>query len=186
MGTSKAFAGITTREWQALGVQAVESGEVVLRDGFDMFKTEEKRWGVLSVNFSTKWVRGILGVGEEVELMANSIDQEGVIRGPHVTKEVMATCDGKLRGLREMVKRLGGANGNEKVIYVGDSGTDLECLVEKGVVGVVMTGDGEGGLMKTLRRIGVEVRHVKDYDKSLAVLYWMRDFDELLKSPLYK
>jgi len=159
---------------------------VVLRDGFERLKSEEIRWGVLSVNFSSEWIRGIAGVGEEVQVIANSVDEEGIIRGPNVIQEeVMATCDGKLKGLRELVKSLGG-NGMEKVIYVGDSGTDLECLVEDGIVGVVMSTDGESSLMKTLARIGVDVRYVKDYDIGFAGLYWVRDFVELLNSPLFK
>ena len=185
VSNSGIFANITSKDWTTLGAQAVNNKNVLLRRGFDRFKTEkELRWRVLSVNFSQKWVEGILGVGEEIEVVANYVDEDGKIRGPG-GGDVMATSDGKLEALKGMMKELE-MNGMEKVVYVGDSGTDLECLVEDGVIGVVMSEDGESGLLKTLGRIGFKVSHIGDYDEGLDGLYWTRDFDELLDSRLFR
>ena len=169
-----------------LGAQAVVDERVTVRAGFERLKAEKMRWGILSVNFSSEWIQGASGVGEGVKITANSIDEEGLIRGPDVCKgEVMATSDGKLEELKKMIRRLKGSR-EGKVVYVGDSGTDLECLIEEGIVGVVMSGDGEGSLMETLRRVEVEVRHLKNYEELFVGLYWIKDFNELLQSPLLK
>jgi len=186
VSTSKVFAGISPREWQVLGAQAVVDERVIVRAGFERLKAEKMKWGILSVNFSSEWIQGASGVGEGVKITANSIDEEGLIRGPDVCKgEVMATSDGKLEELKKMIRRLKGSR-EGKVVYVGDSGTDLECLIEEGIVGVVMSGDGEGSLMETLRRVEVEVRHLKNYEELFVGLYWIKDFNELLQSPLLK
>ncbi|KAK4131738.1 hypothetical protein BT67DRAFT_427122 [Trichocladium antarcticum] len=75
---------------------------------------------------------------------------------------------------------VGGAGDERRVVYFGDSTTDLACLVEADL-GVVMADDGESKLLKTLRRVGLEVPHVGQWEDGRR-LVWARDFDEVLGS----
>lgn len=95
---------------------------------------------------------------------------------------------------------------SERVVYVGDSATDIECLTRKGVLGIIMieineaesvTGEGtqakrvktKESLVETLKRVGVQVRHISKFesqlseadivDEDLVMVYWARDFAEI-------
>jgi hypothetical protein len=89
---------------------------------------------------------------------------------------VLDTAGDKLRAMRTVVD--GGER--RRVVYFGDSTTDLACLVEADL-GVVMADDGESKLLRALRRIGFEVPHVGEC-KDGSKLGWARDFDEVLES----
>jgi hypothetical protein len=76
------------------------------------------------------------------------------------------------------------ASGNpvsEVVYYIGDSGTDIECLTEGGTTGIVIAEDRNSALMGMLQRVGVNVRHIESYqpDEGSSV-YWARDFREIV------
>lgn len=73
-------------------------------------------------------------------------------------------------------------NKGEAVVYVGDSATDLECLVQADK-GLVMSDHVGGALLGTLRRLGFEVGHV-DNSPATQRLVWARDFGELIDSGL--
>jgi hypothetical protein len=67
-----------------------------------------------------------------------------------------------------------------RVVYIGDSATDIECLTEGGTTGIAMTEDSNSSLMETLRRVGVDVKHIDIYeDEQTSAIYWARDFREI-------
>lgn len=194
---SRIFKGISEEKWEELGSQAVKNGEVILREGFSQFiesvKSAKSRWGVVSVNFSSAFIRGVLGsiIGpesEEIRILANKPDEDGVLKGPKTREgipgKLMATSDAKLASMNDLKRSWNmGAN---KVVYIGDSGTDIECLVSDGVIGIIISEDGKSSLMQTMRRIGMEVFHIGEYKEKARSIYWARDFLEIARSPLFK
>ncbi|RDW77262.1 hypothetical protein BP6252_05315 [Coleophoma cylindrospora] len=138
-----------------------------------------------------------------VEILANSIDaQTGMIYGPEADGEVIATSEDKVRVMRDVVRGWRGdlsksrSEGEEagssggKCFYVGDSTTDLECLLEADV-GLVMADTEPGSnLIETLRRIGLGVEHVSTFHEEhlpgrkedQKTVWWARDFQEILDS----
>jgi 2-hydroxy-3-keto-5-methylthiopentenyl-1-phosphate phosphatase len=195
VSNSGLFRGISSREWEVFGSHAVKTGEVVIRGGFGDFVERIDMsggiWGVVSVNFSSHFIRGVLasaGVdASKVEVIANHPYENGILMGPETreNRSVMATSDAKLASMKAMLNSWRSkAGGNfSKVVYVGDSGTDVECLTIEGTTGIVIAEDRDSSLMETLDRVGVDVKHVDVYrDGQESRVYWARDFREILEN----
>ncbi len=192
---SSLFKGISNDEWEVFGSDAVKNGDVVVRDGFHDFveklEMEGGFWGLVSVNFSSYFIRGVLasaGVeSSRVEVLANQSNEDGTLLGP-ATREgdsVMATSDAKLATMKDLLKSWRSELGEEfsKVIYVGDSCTDIECLTEEGTTGIVIAEGRNSSLMETLNGVGVDVKHVDAYrDGQESTVYWARDFKEIIEN----
>ncbi|KAK3903243.1 hypothetical protein C8A05DRAFT_14785 [Staphylotrichum tortipilum] len=169
---------------------------VTVRKGFGEFVRRmggsEGGWevAVVSVNWSGEFIRGVVEAGcgqdegekEVIEtLVSNSIAWPGgYVRGPReLGTEPLVTAGDKLRAMQSLTTaRLGEG---DKVVYFGDSTTDLACLVAADL-GVVMADDAESKLLKTLERIGFDVPHVGDPGREGSKLVWARDFEEVLRS----
>lgn len=185
------FSGISEEEFKDLGRQAVQDGNVVIRDGFEQFllhiNESKAEWAIVSVNFSSAFIRGVLSYVKrdaDILIISNQPDAQGVLKG-HRGK-VMATSDAKLEAARDLIKPMGGASGS-RAVYIGDSGTDIECLLADGVIGLVISEDRQSTLLKTMRRIKMNVVHVAEYDENaVRTVYWARDYLEILQSPLLR
>jgi 2-hydroxy-3-keto-5-methylthiopentenyl-1-phosphate phosphatase len=202
VSTSAIFKDIETEQWHAFGSHALANGEVMIRSGFKDFidRIGESRatWGVVSVNFSVEFIRGILAatigpLSADVEILANQADEEGILKGPQIKgrkshESVMATSDAKLAAMKDLIE-FWGSSGNVisgGVVYIGDSGTDVECLTMPGVTGIVISEDGSSSLIETLHRIGIQPAHIKDYaEEEKRSMYWAREFGDLLDSDLF-
>jgi len=183
------FAGLSPSELERAGRDAVRRGEVRVRKGFGDFVREAARdrrhdISVVSVNWSTSFVRGVLSTaGVELDIVANEVggSEGGRILGPERRGgEILATCEDKL----EAVKVLLGHGDQDQVaatsaVYFGDSATDLECLAEQ--KGIVIAEGNDGGLLKTLRRLQIDIKHISAMPDGRAALAWARDFDEVLR-----
>lgn len=189
-------------EWHRFGVDAMRDGLVEARKGIREFgevaASQRGLCGVVSVNFSRDFVRGVISVCPGlagIDVVANVSNAAGVLQGFDIygeghPKEVIATSDGKLAAMRELLgywRKQEVLNGEApQPIYVGDSGTDLECLMENGIIGIVISEDGESVLMETFDRIGVEVIPIREFRESEEKsVYWARDFTEIMQSPLF-
>ncbi|KAK4154649.1 hypothetical protein C8A00DRAFT_14239 [Chaetomidium leptoderma] len=143
---------------------------------------------VVSVNWSGEFIRGVveagcgggrIEAGESVRrVVANAVGvSDGLVEGPReLGGEPLVTAGDKLRAMKWLKEGME----EERVVYFGDSTTDLACLVEADF-GVVMADDADSKLLKTLKRVGFEVPHVGDGEVK-GKLVWARDFDEVLKS----
>jgi phosphoserine phosphatase len=144
----------------------------------------EKGWdvAVVSVNWSGAFIKGVVeaasGNGGIRRVVANGIGfPDGMIEGPpELGKEPLCTAGDKLRAMDSVKSGLD----KQKVVYFGDSATDLACLVAADL-GVIMADDGETKLLKILARIGFEVPHVQEAREG-DKLVWGRDFEEVLQS----
>lgn len=172
---AKIFKGLDDETLARAGREAVRQGRVHIRDGFDglLRLAKERGWkvGVVSVNWSRAFIRGAL-TPHDIYVVANEPASDGGITGPpELPGGRMTNAREKHKAVEHLVK-----DGKEKTLYFGDSTTDMECLLDGGVV---MSDDGESSLLKTLRRVGVEVPHVKERK---AKVTWARDFQEVLDS----
>jgi hypothetical protein len=202
VSNSGIFAGISQDDWWHLGRDAVERGDVGIRRGFKEFVESVTKkggqWGVVSVNFSTEWIKGVLSAvigaqAENVRVLANSPDERGILRGPEGEGggegEVMATSNAKLEAVMRLLRewdtryRISCEEINA-VYYIGDSGTDLECLIEDETIGVAMAEKGKSSLMDMLQRIGVKTTRIEQYQEDSEVVHWAEDFEQIARSPL--
>ncbi|KAH7326653.1 HAD-like domain-containing protein [Stachybotrys elegans] len=172
------FGGLSDEKLFGMGRDAVQSGRVLLRDGFTnmMQLARERKWevAIISVNWSRAFIRGILHP-LDLPVIANEIGQDGAVKGPQILGETMTNCTDKRDAMSRVVEQ--GAS-NMQTLYFGDSTTDMQCLLEGGIV---MSNDETSSLMRTLRRIGVSVPHVGSYQQD-AKIHWARNFEEVLDS----
>ncbi|KAH7364276.1 hypothetical protein BKA65DRAFT_546165 [Rhexocercosporidium sp. MPI-PUGE-AT-0058] len=196
VGKSGIFKQIGDDQWRKFAKDTLAKGDVNVREGFDSFVKQVSKskatWGVVSVNFASQFIRGVLaasaGAGAaEVEVLANQPDEEGMLQGPN-GGPVMATSDAKLAAMNGLLQKWKSESmtGFSKVIYIGDSGTDIECLTAEGVIGIAMSSDGTGTLIDILKRIGPAPVHVSSqHEGQTSSLYWARNFEEIIQSPLF-
>lgn len=188
------FKGISPLQWKEFGAHAVMNGEVVVRKGFSDFMMDIDSsggiWAVVSVNFSRVFIRGVLesaGVDiAKVEILANGTDESGLLTGPISGTggcgPVMSTSDAKLAAMKDLLVSWREAEGTflSKVIYIGDSGTDIECLTKEGTTGIVMAEGGNSSLMDTMSRVGFTVKHIDSYEiGKQSTICWAQDFREI-------
>lgn len=174
---SGVFANLEATDLFEMGVQAVKNGKVVIRKGFDRLveQSQQQQWemAVVSVNWSAAFIQGVLHP-LEIRVISNEVASSGRVEGPEFLGREMTNSADK----RECVEHLLGQDGRgaAKTVYFGDSTTDMECLLNGGVA---ISADDTCSLIKTLRRVGIEVPHVSD---SQADISWARDFNEVLQS----
>lgn len=178
VGRSGIFAGLQESDFMQFGQDAARDGAIELRDGFGKIVqlAREKGWRVsaLSVNWSRQFISGVLGQ-QDITIVANSIDEDGIIHGPDELEDdsrLTSSAD-KLRVLKQISH--GGEDG--RVVYFGDSTTDLECLLYDR--GVVIASDAETSLMKTLQRIDMPAAHASK--RTHERLQWATTFDEVVE-----
>ncbi|KAG6060063.1 hypothetical protein E4U17_005125 [Claviceps sp. LM77 group G4] len=191
------FRDLEDTDLYEMGVEVISEGIVAIRSGWGAVLREAIRRGIpvtiLSVNWSTSFIRGVLSCMkggpsvEGVKVIANHLSEEGEIIGPGGDSECrLMTSQDKLETLRREIPA------GEKMVYVGDSVTDLGCLMEVSR-GVALAseegGDGPPLLLNTLRRIGVELVPVGEVDRAVReegsgkkVVFWAKEVEELLES----
>ncbi|EGS23651.1 nuclease-like protein [Thermochaetoides thermophila DSM 1495] len=114
---------------------------VEVRKGFGEFmkrfggtNTDDWEVAVVSVNWSAEFIRG-------------------EVKGPaELGGDVLVSVKDKLRAMKSVMK----LDGKERVVYFGDSTTDLACLLAADL-GVVVADNTETKLMKTLRRMRFKI-----------------------------
>lgn len=146
--------------------------------------------GILSVNWSSTWIRGCLaqGVREEggdstavdgIKVRCNELEvADGLTTGEWTGEKIVDSGD-KARVVKEVTSQGG------LVAYVGDSSTDLRAMVEADV-GIVV-GDKMDELLERLRVRVVEGRALAGWGETVErvvgqdVLVKVRDMAELGK-----
>ncbi|KAF5674012.1 hypothetical protein FHETE_3072 [Fusarium heterosporum] len=174
---SRIFTGLDAETLSQAGSDAVKAGRIKIRDGFaDVISlAKERSWSVsvISVNWSRAFLRGAL-LPHTLDVIANEPTLDGSITGPEFFSGRMTNAREKKEALKHITKEKDG-----KVLYFGDSTTDMECLL---LGGVVIADNEESTLLRTLSRIGVDVPHVGE--KGNSEVSWARNFREVLDSGL--
>ncbi|KAH7005442.1 HAD-like domain-containing protein [Fusarium venenatum] len=176
---SHIFEGLDAETLSQAGADAVKAGRIKIRDGFtDIMRfAVDRDWSVsvISVNWSRSFLRGAL-LPHTLDIIANEPALDGTITGPEFFDGRMTNAREKKEALKHIIKEKDG-----KVVYFGDSTTDMECLLAGGVV---ISDDEESSLLKALRRIKVNVPHVSEKREKDGKVKWARDFREVLDSGL--
>jgi 2-hydroxy-3-keto-5-methylthiopentenyl-1-phosphate phosphatase len=176
---SHIFEGLDAKTLSQAGANAVKAGRIKIRNGFtDITRfAADRDWSVsvISVNWSRSFLRGAL-LPHTLDIIANEPALNGTITGPEFFDGRMTNARDKKEALKHVVKE-----GDGKVVYFGDSTTDMECLLAGGVV---ISDDEESSLLKALRRIKVNVPHVSEKVERDGKVKWARDFREVLDSGL--
>jgi hypothetical protein len=84
--------------------------------------------------------------------------------------------------------KAGESQSDPLTVYIGDSNTDMECLMSVDV-GIVISQDKESKLMKTFDRLRIPIHHLRNYhprQDNVKSVWWAKDFEEILNSRLLK
>lgn len=222
------FRNVTKDIMHSAAVKAVRDREIEMRPGWEKLVRKtmdgEGRVGVVSVGWSVDLIRGCLSASPDrvgaagqdgnlekgvdvalIDVRANNIlggDEGKMDRSWEAAsvdhKSRILTAEDKLKVMTDVV---GMDDSRRLVVYVGDSTTDLECLLHADV-GICLGGEpatmtGEQKeLRDTLNRAGVDRRWIGDIKEvdgkvplvqstNRKVLWWAKDFEEICQSALF-
>jgi len=212
VAASELFRGLGDLDLERFGVEAARRGRpgidsglddgtaahdmVLPRKGFAEFIVEMGKrrpdWGLglVSINWSRAFVEGVLkAVGVDDGKFNKRINTvrfgDGSIVRPSemgcggATAPLMTARD-KAMALANMMEQ----QEAQRCVYIGDSVTDISCLLESSL-GIVVADGPLTQLLKTLDRLGFDVPHVYEWKDGMK-LAWARDFDEILQSELLR
>ncbi|KAL1793236.1 hypothetical protein ACET3X_008218 [Alternaria dauci] len=196
VSSSGVFAGLTKEAIEAGARQAINSRAVELRNGFLDFSKSirrdrvDDRFTLLSVNWSRHFIQSCLGASGMLDLPSNSIfsneldkiesgnPSTGAIvpAAPNCESLIMSSGD-KLQIMVRMQELQG------QKVYVGDSWTDIECLLEADL-GICIRdepmGSSQAKLAEALTKLGVSCLRLRDYKEADEWgVVWARDFAEI-------
>ncbi|RYP23936.1 hypothetical protein DL765_000822 [Monosporascus sp. GIB2] len=166
------FRGIGGGAFREAGRALVADGTIDLRPGFREFVDARAREGwrvwVVSVNWSASFIEGACG-HPSITVVANDVREDGSVVGPAILNRgggeprTLTNSHDKL-DVMEAVLREESLAGKLSV-YVGDSNTDLECLLAAHR-GIAIADSPDTALLETLRRIGKKAPHVREADSN--------------------
>lgn len=189
---ARIFEGVTREVLEEGAEKAVRDGEVELREGCVEFMrsilaSKEDKLHILSVNWSRCFIASCLKVaGVDVDasiVLANEL--EGIEQGrpstgqisPDGSMKIISSGD-KLRYLEQIREQ-----GSARIVYVGDSWPDIECLVAANV-GICIRdepmGSSQRNLAEALERLGVACTYIRGHDgHAQSQVAWAKDFSEI-------
>ncbi|KFY55518.1 hypothetical protein V496_06980 [Pseudogymnoascus sp. VKM F-4515 (FW-2607)] len=217
VGESGVFKGVSREAFREIG-KAAASGDpqcgdervVVVREGFVEFvrwiEQSRVQWGVVSVNWSWRWVRGVLdealsddGGGGTMAVKANDADgSTGMIIGYPLHKlnrkrtHILTTAD-KLfaQKITLFYFDLGYDSPEPLTVYIGDSPTDLSSLLHADI-GIIMNpaSSTPGALSVLIEKCGYRILPVSEYkglyhkgeSEDVAILLSINNFAEIKDS----
>ncbi|KAH4221611.1 hypothetical protein HBI06_160220 [Parastagonospora nodorum] len=189
---ARIFEGVTREMVEEGAERAVRGGEVKLRDGCvellkSVLASGEDTLHVLSVNWSRHFIASCLKTAgvlvDPAVILANEL--EGIEEGRPSSGQIspdgsmkIVTSGDKLQYLEQMRQQ-----GNARVVYVGDSWPDVECLLAADVAICIQDepmGSSQRKLADALERLEVacpRILHCEVRDQSQVV--WAKDFAEI-------
>jgi 2-hydroxy-3-keto-5-methylthiopentenyl-1-phosphate phosphatase len=189
------FAGLTKQAINAGAEQAITSRAVELRNGFPEFfgniRHHHKDNGLmlLSVNWSRTFIQSCLRAADMVHvpictIISNELD--GIEAGEPSTGTIVSVDDpseGLIMSSGDKIERMKRMQLQGQKVYVGDSWTDIECLLAADL-GICIRDDPIGSsqkkLAEALTRLGVSCPRLRDYkDADEWSVVWARDFAEI-------
>lgn len=204
VSSSGIFAGLTRKLLEEGADDLIDSRKVEIRNGFlSLFRATQSRsqdvLNLLSVNWSRHFIGSCLrAAGAFVEkdaIHANELD--GIERAlassgrisPEEDAEMLIISSGDkleyLTRLRKQNSETGyvGSGFNKPIVYVGDSWTDIECLLESDL-GICIRdrplGSSQKKLAERLQDLDIHCPHIQDWKNSDQwQVVWARDFAEV-------
>ncbi|OSS55049.1 hypothetical protein B5807_01485 [Epicoccum nigrum] len=195
VSASGIFAGLTRQLIEEGTKNLINSKKVELRKGFASFldsaqKRPFDRLDLLSVNWSRQFIGACLrAAGSPVQkssIYANELDsiEKNLVSHGHISPKndaemlIISSAD-KLRYLNKLREQLA----SSALVYVGDSWTDIECLLEADL-GVCIRdeplGSSQKKLADRLQSLGVRCPHLSEWRQAdEPQVVWARDFTEI-------
>jgi thiamine phosphate phosphatase / amino-HMP aminohydrolase len=117
------------------------------------------------------------------------VELERLIEAERMKARLLTASD-KARMMQDIVMSnpataVGDAARKRQTVYIGDSTTDLACLLQADIGLVMADGEEESKLIQALQRLGWTVPHVSEVDGSevsKGQMVWARSFREILDS----
>lgn len=208
------FNGVTSSEMDEAGRRAVRDGHVRLREGWhELIRSVDEHNNkvpgprlpcrILSVNWSATFIQGVVWqASEEIQpgkslnldrnIYANEIPSisDQITDTQKITSETeqisIRTSEDKVKLLRRF-RDEECRKSNALLTYVGDSSTDLGCLLEADISFCIQDepmGSGQKDLAETCQRIGIDILPSTQFDGSAETtgskkLWSIKDFLEL-------
>ena len=188
------FSNTVSHELYEAGCMGVNGGKVKIRSGFapllDFMRRERMSLTVLSVNWSDDWIMGCLRQWPhlaQVDLVSNHISRGARITGPpfkiSTPDGLLLTGANKLEAMRATQKRIPALGDGMTFVYIGDSTTDLPCMLACDHA-IVMVNEAPSPLrpnfvidaIQAIHRC--EVKNVKQSDSNFRFA-WARDMIEV-------
>ena len=152
------FKGITMGTIKSLAEQ------VQIRDGFTDF-AKDREIEILSVNWSSQLIQACV----DVKVTANSLIFENGVCTGHVTKS---------NGISTAIDKLDILKGYKNVVYIGDSMTDLPCLLHADIGIIIGTNKS---LKERCEKYEIEVRPIDQFNgKGLYRAITWREIDQAI------
>ena len=195
VSASGIFAGLTRQLIEEGAKNLINSKKVELRKGFASFlySAQERphdRLDLLSVNWSRQFIGACLRAADnpvqKSSICANELDgiEGSLVSHGHISPKndaemlIISSAD-KLRYLNKLRDQ----PTSGRTVYIGDSWTDIECLLEADL-GICIRdeplGSSQKKLADRLQSLGVRCPHLSEWrhaDESQVV--WARDFTEI-------
>ncbi|KAI9797023.1 MAG: hypothetical protein M1833_005856 [Piccolia ochrophora] len=214
---ARLFRDVTPAVIRSAAQEAIKGSKsaVRLRNGWaDLFQRARCSGGdvgVVSVNWSKRYIRELLladlelsAAGEGSEHDVRSQVQNMVVCANEIEPPTgqLSRCfagedgDDEGSGIWTAEDKLRAFNGLRQsrcrglTVYVGDSGTDLQCLLAADVgilVRDVPMNSSQRGFADTLSRLDIEVRAVEEYtehSRREGRLWWTEALGKIIDSPL--
>jgi 2-hydroxy-3-keto-5-methylthiopentenyl-1-phosphate phosphatase len=189
---ARIFEDVTRGVVEEGAERAVRGGELRLRDGCVEFlksvlASGEDTLHVLSVNWSRHFIASCFKAAgllvDPAVILANEL--EGIEDGRSSTGEIspdgsmkIVTSGDKLRYLDQMRQQ-----GNARIVYVGDSWPDIECLLAADVAICIRDepmGSSQRKLAEALERLEVACPRILDREvRDQSQVVWAKDFAEI-------
>ncbi|KAL6706878.1 hypothetical protein ACN47E_005021 [Coniothyrium glycines] len=200
VSSSGIFAGLSGRQLDDGATTAIVDKQVQLRNGFkhflDLVRRRQVRYEdtmcILSVNWSRRFITACLRAADaKINLMctlSNELDgiNEDMPSKGHIgaaEERVIISSGDKLRELERIRRQIAVSGRQAVIVYVGDSWTDIECLLAADL-GICIRdepmGSSQKKLAEALQRLGIACPHLKDFhDIGVQRVAWARDFEEI-------
>lgn len=205
VSASGIFGGLTLNHLDSEAAKAVQNGEVQLREGCSGFlDLVHYRNGmkndvagavsILSVNWSRRFIAACLRAAHVdpqhpilASIYANEL--EGNTQHQSTSGRICVGEDMKIISSRDKLDCLEALrkdtlrNGKMlPIVYVGDSGTDFECLLAADL-GISIRDDPitstQKKLADALKRVGAPCVHLSQIQEEAGAIAWVKDFREI-------
>jgi 2-hydroxy-3-keto-5-methylthiopentenyl-1-phosphate phosphatase len=191
VSASGIFADLTQKLLEEGASNVINSKKVEIRNGFaDFLQSKQTRshdtLDLLSVNWSRHFISSCLkaaGVSiDKSSIYANELDgiesnyvSQGKISPENGSEMTIISSSDKLEYLTHLREQ-----DNRPIIYMGDSWTDIECLLEADL-GICIRGEPIGSsqkkLAERLESLGVHCPHLSDWREADEwQVVWAKDF----------
>jgi 2-hydroxy-3-keto-5-methylthiopentenyl-1-phosphate phosphatase len=195
VGESGIFSGLAKKVLEEGAQAAIREKKVELRNGFTEFyhAIQAEDLTLLSVNWSRHFISSCVSASgisiPEESILSNELSN--LASGHTLTGYIMcanpsSAPDGTIVSSGDKLQRLENLRKKNMtttmLVYVGDSWTDIECLVAADL-GICIRdeqmGSSQRQLAESLERLEVDCVRLSEWKKQQGGVAWVRDFAEI-------